>query len=55
MRDNVGSLEIQLFSFFNRLFQILVYLFRKTLLHHSIVENIFSEDFSYIDLFCAHI
>ena len=55
MCDDVSRFKIQLFSFLNRFLQIFVNLFRQTFLHHSVIENIFSEDFGYIDLFCTHI
>ena len=55
MCDDVGCLKIQLFSFLYRFLQVFINLFRQTLLHYSVTENIFSEDFVYIDLFCTHI
>ena len=55
MGNDVGRLKIQLPALLDRLLQLYVYFLRKTLLHHSIVENIFTENFRYINLFCAHI
>ena len=55
MRNNICSLKIQIFSFFDCFSEILVNLFRQTLLHYCIIKNIFSKDLRYIDQFCTHL
>ena len=47
--NNICCLEIQVFSFFNCLSQILVNFLWQTLLHNSIVKYVLSKDVSYIE------
>ena len=54
MSYDIGRLQIKFPALFDRVLQIFVNLFRQTLLHHCIVKNILSKNFSYIDCFCTH-
>ncbi len=49
MCNDVCCLYIQFCTFFDRLFQLLVHLFRETLLHHCVIENIFPKNIRYIE------
>ena len=51
MCHDIGSFYVKFLSVPDRLLQLLVGLFRQTLLHRAVIEDIFSEDLGYIYLF----
>ena len=48
MGNHISHLRRQFFPLQNRLFQILVNLFRQTLLHDSVIKHVLSKNFSYV-------
>ena len=54
MGNNIRSLQIEFFSFLDRLLQIFIDLLWQTFLHHRIIKYVFSKDLGYIDQFCTH-
>ena len=51
MCNNICSCKIQICSLFDGLLQFLIHFLRKSFLHHSIIEYIFTENISDFEIF----